>query len=120
MQKRRNKNLGDWGEDQAVKFLQRQDFVLVGRNYFTPVGEIDIIARKGNDFYFIEVKTRQSGVLANDLAITPSKMRRFNKAVSVYCYKENLTDVAIIKAGLIVTVNKIAKSLVFRFFVIRE
>jgi len=51
--------LGSWGEDQAVSFLCHQGMKIVERNFRTPVGEIDIIARDRKNLVFIEVKTRR-------------------------------------------------------------
>ena len=51
------RRLGNVGEDVACEFLLRKGFVVVTRNYLKPWGEIDIIAKKGNDYRFIEVKT---------------------------------------------------------------
>ena len=53
---RQNKNLGDWGEAQACSFLERHGFKIIERNYHTTMGEIDVIATKGDDYYFVEVK----------------------------------------------------------------
>jgi putative endonuclease len=52
------KALGTKGEELAVRFLQKKGYRIVKRNYKTPVGEIDIIARDGDTIVFIEVKTR--------------------------------------------------------------
>jgi len=52
------KPLGSEGEDLAVRFLQKKGYRIVARNYRTPVGEIDIIARDGDTIVFVEVKTR--------------------------------------------------------------
>jgi len=115
---RRNKDIGDWGEMQAVEFLKRQGFKIIEQNYYTPVGEIDIVAKIRDDIYFIEVKTRTQEHMANDLSITPSKIRKFKKTVSHYCYKRNIKDVGLVVAGLIVYVNKQEKKVRFRLFTI--
>lgn len=115
---RKKKNLGDWGEDQACKFLQRHGFKIIERNYHTTLGEIDVIATKGDDYYFIEVKTRKNSEFANDGAITYFKKRRMNKAVRAYCYARNIVDKSIILAGLIVEVKELERKLAFRFCVI--
>lgn len=52
-------SLGAWGEEQAVAYLRRQGMRIVARNYRTPVGEIDIIARNRRYLVFVEVKTRR-------------------------------------------------------------
>ncbi|MCK5913731.1 MAG: YraN family protein [Desulfuromusa sp.] len=52
--------LGAWGEDQATDYLRQQGMKIIERNFRTPVGEIDIIARDKNDLVFAEVKTRRS------------------------------------------------------------
>lgn len=51
--------LGQWGEEQAVDFLRKQGFKILTRNYRTPVGEIDIVARNRKELLFVEVKTRR-------------------------------------------------------------
>ncbi|MEA3363019.1 MAG: YraN family protein [Thermodesulfobacteriota bacterium] len=52
--------LGAWGEDRAAEYLRQQGIKIVERNFTTPVGEIDIIARYKSWLLFIEVKTRRS------------------------------------------------------------
>jgi len=113
---RRSKNIGDWGESQAVKFLCRQGFEIIEQNYHTPVGEIDIVAKFCDDIYFIEVKTRTSEYLANDLSITPTKLKKFKKTVNHYCYKRGVDGYGLIVAGIIVFVNKQEKKVRFRLF----
>lgn len=114
---RRNKNLGDWGELQACDFLKRHGFSIVERNYHTTLGEIDIVATKGDDFYFIEVKTRRGSEFANDRSITYSKKIRLQKAVRSYCYARGIGNKALILAGLIIEVKKDEGKLGFRFCV---
>ncbi len=54
------KNLGQAGEDAAVAYLAEHGYRICERNYRTPTGEIDIIARDNDTIVFIEVKTRRS------------------------------------------------------------
>jgi putative endonuclease len=50
--------LGDAGEDLAAAALKKQGYKILDRNYLTPLGEIDLIARQGKTVVFVEVKTR--------------------------------------------------------------
>ena len=69
--------LGAWGEEQAAQFLRRQGVKILHRNYRTPVGEIDIIARLGKILLFVEVKTRRSTVCGMPAeAVGPNKQRQ--------------------------------------------
>lgn len=51
--------LGKRGEALAWNFLRKQGYSLLEKNYRTPFGEVDLIARKGKVLVFIEVKTRR-------------------------------------------------------------
>ena len=48
---------GDRGENIACKFLIKNGFNIVDRNYYKKWGELDIIAKKGNELHFFEVKS---------------------------------------------------------------
>lgn len=110
--------IGAWGETQATFFLQRQGFILVARNYHTTRGEIDIVAKKGDDYYFIEVKTRRVGAMAYDLSVTPAKIHKLRATVRYYCYEKRLAEVGIILASLMVVVNPVTKAVQFRLAVL--
>jgi putative endonuclease len=116
-QRRATTVVGAWGEERACHFLIRQKFRIIERNYHTTAGEIDIIAEKGGDYYFIEVKTRAKGEMATDLAITPAKIRKLQKTVKMYCYQRNIADRSLILAGLLLTVDRKAERLAFRLAV---
>ncbi len=113
----RGKTFGQWGENQACAFLQRHGFFIKEQNFYSTVGEIDIIAQKGEDFYFVEVKTRMAGELATDLAITPAKKHKLEKTIRKYCYKRNLSETGLVLVGLLVVYDKINKKVSFRFAV---
>ncbi len=51
---------GKWGEQLAVDRLTEQGYTIVDRNWRTGSFEIDIVARRGDEVVFAEVKTRQN------------------------------------------------------------
>ncbi|MCX6779717.1 MAG: YraN family protein [Candidatus Magasanikbacteria bacterium] len=113
----RGKIVGKWGENLACAFLERHRFFIKERNFYSTVGELDIVAVKDEDYYFIEVKTRAAGELATDLAITSAKKYKMQKTVKKYCYIRGVPDTGIVLVGLLVTYNKINKSVSFRMVI---
>jgi len=72
-------------ENQAARHLKRQGYRIVMRNYRTPVGEIDIIAREGNHLVFVEVKARRTERFGNPkLAVTHHKQGQISRAALWY------------------------------------
>lgn len=114
----RTQRLGAWGEAQACLFLQRQEFVVVERNYHTTAGEIDIVARKSDDYYFIEVKTRHAGDLASDLAVTRDKKYKLSKTVKMYCFRKQIAEKGIVLASLMVIIDRAKTTVNFRLAVL--
>lgn len=55
---------GQVAEDLAAAFLQRKKYRILGRNIFTPYGEIDILAKSGSEYVCVEVRSRHK--LSND------------------------------------------------------
>ena len=54
------KRLGDRGEEAAAKFLANKGYKILARQFRTPLGELDLVARDGGTLVFVEVKTRRS------------------------------------------------------------
>ena len=106
-----NLKIGNWGEELAVNFLERNNFRIIDRNCHTTAGEIDIVAKKQDDYYFVEVKTRRDRELANDSAVTAQKLHRFKKAVLKFCYRRDIKGGLVLALIVILldTKNKIAK-----------
>lgn len=52
------KQLGKSGEDLAERFLKRKGYKILGRNLRFKFGEIDILAKEGEDIVLVEVKTK--------------------------------------------------------------
>lgn len=55
------KDIGNYGEDIACKYLENLGWKILDRNYhYSKFCEIDIIAKDKNDLVFVEVKTRST------------------------------------------------------------
>lgn len=52
--------LAQEGENLAASFLERQGYAIVARNARTRWGEVDVVAKDGDTWVFVEVKTRRS------------------------------------------------------------
>jgi len=52
--------IGKFGQQLAGQFLVKRSYEILSENYYTRVGEIDIIAQKNEQIIFVEVKTRTS------------------------------------------------------------
>lgn len=88
------KLLGKAGEDRAAKFLTKQGYRILERNYRTKNGEIDLIALHQGTVAFIEVKTRTSEAFgAPELAVTAQKQHRMIKAALGYIKYKKLHQV---------------------------
>jgi len=86
--------LGRWGEDTAVRHLQTAGYHIVQRNYRCPAGEMDIIARQGEEWVFVEVKTRRGDAHGRpEDAITPAKAARLLQIAQHYLQEQELNDV---------------------------
>ena len=79
------RRLGNRGEEEAARYLSEKGLRILERGYRVRCGEIDLIARDGEELVFVEVKTRHSLRCGDPLeAITPSKRRRILRAASLY------------------------------------
>ena len=50
--------LGNFGERAAAKYLRKQKYKIIDKNFVAENAEIDIIAKDGETTVFVEVKTR--------------------------------------------------------------
>ena len=83
--KQSNYQSGHDAEKVAAEFLQSKGFEVVEINWKTPVCEIDIIAKKQNVIYFVEVKYRQNFEQGKGLDyITPKKLKQMEFAANCW------------------------------------
>lgn len=87
------KILGRSGENRAVKFIKKAGLKVLERNYRTRTGEIDIIAKDGDEIVFVEVKTRSGdGYGAPAEAVDAFKQKKYAAVASEYLRSEELFD----------------------------
>ena len=77
--RRRARRAGLRAEAAAAWYLRCKGYRIEAQNLRTPVGEIDIVARRGDTVAIVEVKRRPA---AGDLgaAVTPAQQRRLVNA----------------------------------------
>jgi putative endonuclease len=56
--KTENKNVGNFGENIACRYLEKYEYEILCRNFSCYYGEVDIIFKDKNEYVFCEVKTR--------------------------------------------------------------
>lgn len=85
--------LGADGERAAEKFLRRQRYTIVERNYRCASGEVDLIALDSSTIVFVEVKTRTQPGFGSPLeAVDARKQRQIQRAAQHYLTKNRLHD----------------------------
>jgi putative endonuclease len=76
---------GYQGEREARRYLEKEEYSILAQNYYTPYGEIDIIAQKAGRIFFVEVKS-WSNISPEFLvgSITKEKRRRIFASAHVF------------------------------------
>ncbi|MBI4184315.1 MAG: YraN family protein [Proteobacteria bacterium] len=81
--RRRAEGRGRWAEVLCVLALWGRGYRVLGRRVQTPVGELDIVARRGGVLAFVEVKARASRAAAAE-SVTPRQRRRILRAAAAF------------------------------------
>ena len=78
--------LGRRGEAIAERYLVAAGMSIVDRNWRCPQGELDLVARDGDELVFVEVKTRSSVAFGHPLeSITTTKLARLRRLAAAWC-----------------------------------
>jgi len=76
---------GKAGEDYAAGWLAREGYKILARNWRCRLGEVDIIAKKGDVAAFVEVKARRPGSMVSPLeSVGPAKRKRLLRAAKLW------------------------------------
>ncbi|MGN0812109.1 MAG: YraN family protein [Candidatus Coproplasma sp.] len=80
-----SRRLGFFGERKAAKFLKKNGYKILSRNFKCKAGEIDIIALKGETIAFVEVKSRTSDLFGEPCeAVDFTRQRRYSNAAEQF------------------------------------
>jgi putative endonuclease len=83
--RRRNRNFGNFGERVAASHLESKGYEILERNWSAPEGEIDIIAARGTDLVFVEVRSRRGRNFGTpEESITGRKAAHVRAAAAAY------------------------------------
>ena len=83
--RRRARSLGNFGERVAASHLESKGYEILERNWSTREGEIDIIASRGKDLVFVEVRTRRSRNFGTpEESVTGRKAAHVRAAAAAY------------------------------------
>ena len=77
--------LGRWGEAQVGEWLHKHGYHLIASGYRCRMGEVDLIAAKGNYLAFVEVKLRKDDHFAYAREqVTLQKQRRIRSTAEYF------------------------------------
>jgi putative endonuclease len=86
--------LGRRGERAAEKYLRRNGYRIVARNFRVAGAEIDLVAMDGETLVFVEVKTRRSRIAgAPEEAVDERKQTRMRRAAEVFARRYRADEV---------------------------
>lgn len=89
---RNKRQLGQDGEKAVGRYLSKQGFSIIARNFSTRSGEIDLIAIKKDLVVFVEVKARRRAYFPIASVVVKSKQRKIIKTAGQCILKYNLED----------------------------
>jgi putative endonuclease len=98
--KTEKQEIGQIGEDIAVRFLVKHGFEVILRNYRKKYGEIDIICRKSQKIHFVEVKTVSCSDVSHETNdqyrpednIHEAKLKRIGRTIETYLFEYESED----------------------------
>lgn len=94
------------GEDAAAALLQREGWTVLHRNWRLKMGELDLVARRGDLLAFVEVKARRAPAFVDPaLGVDWRKQRQLRRVAEAYLafekppFKESRFDVISVVLG---------------------
>lgn len=94
----KSQKIGEIGEGVACIYLDKHGYSILERNYTRKWGEIDIIAKKNDMLYFVEVKSMSVSSMTDDLSKIGRpednmhiwKVKRLRRVVETYMISQRI------------------------------
>ena len=102
-------SIGDYGEQLARAYLEKQQYVILTTKWHCQYGELDIVAQKNNVIVFVEVKARRGQAVQQAFAaITPSKQKKLVASAHLFLdeYAHDILDWRIDVIGIAIPYNE--------------
>jgi putative endonuclease len=81
----RRRRFGDFGERVAASHLEAKGYEILERNWSSREGEIDLIASRGGNIVFVEVRSRQGRTMGGpEESINGRKASHMRAAAAAY------------------------------------
>ena len=85
--------LGTWGELLAAEHLRKKGYLILDHHYTDRFGEIDLIAKDGEQVVFVEVKTRMGNNCGlPEEAVNRNKAAHLRKPILAYVSEKNISN----------------------------
>ena len=77
---------GRWAENWVAMLMLARGYRVLARRFRSPSGEIDLIVRRGDDYWFIEVKYRKkaSDDQLDQILPSPTAQRRIKNTAAYF------------------------------------
>lgn len=93
LKKASTREKGQEGERLAVRFLEKEGFRILDRNYRNRTGEIDIVAEDRGVLVFVEVRTlKASAGHSPEETVQWKKRQRISRTAQAYIQQKGLED----------------------------
>lgn len=107
----KNREKGNIAEELACKYIEKQGYIILERNYLRKWGEIDIICLKDEKLHFFEVKSTFTANISNghkpEDNVHNLKVKRLKRIIQTYLNENKINTEQIFEFHIaIVQINR--------------
>lgn len=93
--KNSKRRIGAQWENVAADFLLQHSYEILERNFYYNHGEVDIVAKDGDELVFVEVKFRRTPKFGTpEEALTPKKQELLRRTAEGFVVERNMENIS--------------------------